>query len=114
MRISDWSSDVCSSDLGNVPAGRIHKKTLTPSARCPPPSRRSAGAPRSRPATGRCHPPNRAGGNRRNAHGRPDRKSVGKGKSVAGGVDLGGRRTPENKTHRNTQDSTERKDSETK
>src|SRR3546814_20602414 len=73
MRISDWSSDVCSSDLRAgagrpVQARRLHR-------------RRTVCAGRARQRAGRRH--------RRCP---PDRKSVVEGKSVSVRVDLGGRR----------------------
>src|SRR3546814_4266111 len=40
MRISDWSSDVCSSDLAHVPSAHSHPPAVVV---CPPPQR-SAGA----------------------------------------------------------------------
>src|SRR3546814_4259069 len=40
MRISDWSSDVCSSDLGAPPDRRGHRRR----ARCRPATRRGSGA----------------------------------------------------------------------
>src|SRR3546814_17435327 len=93
MRISDWSSDVCSSDLcadvGDQDARR--------------------GAPRARrdrrPCAGQL---SRADGPqpRRLVQ---DRKSVVEGKSVSVRVDLGGRRIIKKKTKTNTQaDSTTR------
>src|SRR3546814_10937129 len=69
MRISDWSSDVCSSDLG-----RAARPTAPGRARGRP-GRRARRAGRRRPRA--C---------------RADRKSVVKGKSVSVRVDLGGRR----------------------
>src|SRR3546814_3780705 len=44
MRISDWSSDVCSSDLKNLPRGRIIKdETLADIASHPPRSQEELG-----------------------------------------------------------------------
>src|SRR3546814_15593786 len=96
MRISDWSSDVCSSDLALSPevgsSSRHEGRALSLSC--------LAASQRSSPVTGvemadRVHP-----GTTRNdtedrmpIKERPiDRKSVGKGKSVSGSVDFGGRR----------------------
>src|SRR3546814_16932642 len=78
MRISDWSSDVCSSDLllpdrADGRGGAAHQAAVRP-ALC------------------------RGGGDRRRADDalcavrRQDRKSVVSGKSVSVRVDLGGRR----------------------
>src|SRR3546814_9380066 len=87
MRISDWSSDVCSSDLG-PPSG---------TGRCR--GRKAGGYRRARSRGRRKHSrdlrPWRPGGyccrNRASAR-RQDRKSVVEGKSVAGRVEPGGRR----------------------
>src|SRR3546814_10368618 len=88
MRISDWSSDVCSSDLpvSNAPA--------RPQAECRHPGGLENQHQRS------SSPPPRNGGrwvrNHRTAwritSSSVDRKSVVKGKSVSVRVDLGGRR----------------------
>src|SRR3546814_16123389 len=96
MRISDWSSDVCSSDLasGRSSGGRAG---IEPGPR----ERRLRAGARGRPTS--CWSVTRCawcGGFSRAAkpgktspaaqsEGR-DRKSVGEGKSVAGRVDLGG------------------------
>src|SRR3546814_15508211 len=71
MRISDWSSDVCSSDLGKMtlPITSWHADEGLPNAR---PLARCAAMPLS--------------------FDREDRKSVVSGKSVSVRVDLGGRR----------------------
>src|SRR3546814_8884086 len=45
MRISDWSSDVCSSDLGNEPAARPHHRR---DCRRDSGSRKPDGAPQAR------------------------------------------------------------------
>src|SRR3546814_20567576 len=100
MRISDWSSDVCSSDLS--PPG------------CPPrcgPARRPSPAPLTAGVLPELEPPlpapphpallalvwlrQRPAPARR----REDRKSVVKGKRVSVRVDLGGRRLIKKKTH---------------
>src|SRR3546814_13536037 len=91
MRISDWSSDVCSSDLARADAARrttdvpgpppvagvegpLPHRLLRLGRQPPPvPRRRRRDPPRRRPA-------------------REERKSVVAGKSVAVRVDLGGRR----------------------
>src|SRR3546814_19078331 len=98
MRISDWSSDVCSSDLGTngtVIAQRTNRdrlpRTVEQRGRWPCPSalllRRKAG--RSDAAA---HPTHGAGGARQHGVGQEDRKSVVEGKRVSVSVDLGGRR----------------------
>src|SRR3546814_12462816 len=89
MRISDWSSDVCSSDL--VPVG---------SHRPAPPVPRDAGPDRRRdpcphlPRRNRRRTRSRGSGRGRRVAYRcgGDRKSVVSGKSVSVSVDLGGRR----------------------
>src|SRR3546814_13330567 len=84
MRISDWSSDVCSSDLPSPPPAPVRRAV----AGCPPatlPSDApSAAVPRFRPAW-------RAG-----AAAWSDRQSVVWGQSVSVRVDLGGRRRIQN------------------
>src|SRR3546814_19360312 len=95
MRISDWSSDVCSSDL-NQPReppkrktrGCRHPRTLACSIRRRNDFRRRSGA---------FHP---------QAASSPfaaDRKSVVEGKSVSVRVDLGGRRIIKKKKKRERQ-----------
>src|SRR3546814_12365773 len=73
MRISDWSSDVCSSDLPPHPG--FHRRG---------PCRGRSGWTRPPPPSSRCSLPAR--------YCRTDRKSVVLGKSVSVRVDLGGRR----------------------
>src|SRR3546814_19232732 len=89
MRISDWSSDVCSSDLL---AGAARLSSRRP---CPPPDGGSAAAAAERAQ--RADP-------RRDRVGRlsrsGDRKSVVQGKSVSVRVDLGGRRILKKKNKR--------------
>src|SRR3546814_16341992 len=93
MRISDWSSDVCSSDLharlperpagvlrGQGRGGRCPRQRAARSAEAGEAGRQAAGAARQR---GR-------GARRRARHGRSDERSVGKECVVR--VDLGGRR----------------------
>src|SRR3546814_19703577 len=88
MRISDWSSDVCSSDLGG-PARPCRRRRTRPEARRPArrerPCRWSGGRSECRaPARSSCGRP---------VPPRPgDRKSVVEGKSVSVRVDLGGGR----------------------
>src|SRR3546814_5461413 len=94
MRISDWSSDVCSSDLsfrGQVSA--LSSLVLTKNGQSTKPvlgwlSR----------ATCRTNCTNRCCG----LSNPPDRKSVVSGKSVSVRVDLGGRRIIKNKTTKQT------------
>src|SRR3546814_17837599 len=100
MRISDWSSDVCSSDLGDTGSieatadqrafGAILHQIEAEIGPAPPP------APRNDPFA-------RAGGvvqQDQSAHDDLDRKSVEEGKSVTVSVDLGGRRIiKKTKTH---------------
>src|SRR3546814_12290183 len=86
MRISDWSSDVCSSDLGctstSAPTSPTGCSTCSTTSACPmrrgPTWPARPAPPRERPPP----PPPRWG----------DRKRVLEGKSVSGRVDLGGRR----------------------
>src|SRR3546814_13640102 len=85
MRISDWSSDVCSSDLPAVLPGRgAHPRRPGLHARHPP--RPLLGGTGGRDlAAPRCRRPGR--------RPQPDRKSVAPGKSESVRVDHGGRRT---------------------
>src|SRR3546814_18030088 len=91
MRISDWSSDVCSSDLRSATPNSQRAKLKRPM------DRRGTGRRRRRV----CHPTKSTGGKLAFSQGsgrpRPDRKSVVKGKRVAVCVDLGGRRVINNK-----------------
>src|SRR3546814_13072007 len=97
MRISDWSSDVCSSDLGELgpalphrdlrPRGRAEGDERPPLA-LPLPHRGRGGALHHR---GDDTPGDHAGR-------RQDRKSVVGGKGVSARVDLGGRRVVKKKT----------------
>src|SRR3546814_17705206 len=80
MRISDWSSDVCSSDLpgaGAAAAGDGERQAAV------------APGPRLRASAGLGH---------RRSGDAGDRKSVVSGKSVSVRVDLGGRRIIKKKT----------------
>src|SRR3546814_20314653 len=78
MRISDWSSDVCSSDLGKRGNGGVRRRPETVTMRRFATSGGTAGVPSRRQGP--------------DALEREDRKSVVKGKSVSVRVDLGGRR----------------------
>src|SRR3546814_18175154 len=82
MRISDWSSDVCSSDLSRR-ASPLHYRNRRVRARNAATPRRSSVFPPPRP-------PQREPGQ--------DRKSVVSGKSVSVRVDLGGGRIIKKKT----------------
>src|SRR3546814_3895777 len=84
MRISDWSSDVCSSDLPDARTGEGAGGTAA-----------GVAAPAQRPPGAGADRPGRAGADRRQ-----ERKSVVKGKSVSVRVDLGGRRIIKKKTTR--------------
>src|SRR3546814_16821676 len=107
MRISDWSSDVCSSDLGPLPGLQQHRLAVRrrPSALAPPPRHVGELEADHAPAVG-----GEAGGEeahegcvhrragavgegegerRRSGRGR---KSVGEGEGVSVSVDLGGGR----------------------
>src|SRR3546814_14688910 len=91
MRISDWSSDVCSSDLASAGSGRrggsaSHSLHGQPGSALRFPARRSSGW-RLPPAAGTAF---RAGQQRSPAE--EDRKSDVKGKSVAVRVEPGGDR----------------------
>src|SRR3546814_13893341 len=109
MRISDWSSDVCSSDLegkrfarrlsdGDEIFGKVESVRCDRDAKCRGRCKESIGFCWIEPNL----PVNRAVCRRKFVRwatpegakpGRgEDRKSVGKGKSVSGRVDLGGRR----------------------
>src|SRR3546814_12751003 len=95
MRISDWSSDVCSSDLGSTrPREPVGRKTRLPRRRRQRTTTKNAPASRG------------VGDHRTGRQGRPasvlfllDRKSVVYGKSVSVRVDLGGRRIIKNKQY---------------
>src|SRR3546814_16213953 len=94
MRISDWSSDVCSSDLSRAPApGRGQRRPSPPDRRWP-----STGTARTAGRGGR-----RRGSRGSRARARRDRKSVVEGKSVSVRVDLGGRRIIKKKKNINNQ-----------
>src|SRR3546814_17244582 len=101
MRISDWSSDVCSSDLAPgagdpaaLQAPRAHHyQGFAGAARS-----RSAGAVGRAAAGQRFGQPDHAG-----RRAETDRKSVVSGKSVSVRVDIGGRRIIKKKTNRLSQ-----------
>src|SRR3546814_10128184 len=78
MRISDWSSDVCSSDLHSSVAADIDAVHGDQCRSCDG-VQRGAGLGRV------------AHGSQDDAEIRSDRKSVGSGKRVSARVDLGGR-----------------------
>src|SRR3546814_15837200 len=105
MRISDWSSDVCSSDLGAHPPGAAHQDQGQP---------RGQGAPRrgQDPARRRQAGPGETEEGLMyaftiEAADKPDmyrqlidRKSVVSGKSVSVSVDRGGRRNIKKKKYK--------------
>src|SRR3546814_17928199 len=99
MRISDWSSDVCSSDLGPLARSGLAGPGCPRKLAGQGDRSAAAGARRRCPGTGDGPRPwLPAGGGpadrRLTGAGRaaPDRKSVVSGKSVSVRVDLGGRR----------------------
>src|SRR3546814_15524516 len=97
MRISDWSSDVCSSDLQGCRARRL----LLGLRRGGPGAGRSheaAGTLLPLPPQGRRRPPPDGELTLQPARYTGDRKSAGLGKSVSVRVDLGGRRLIKKKT----------------
>src|SRR3546814_13832400 len=100
MRISDWSSDVCSSDLPSpCPGGPgllqgqrlsgVADHRAVPRRTLPPGAQHQCRQPGQEPSCGRA--PGAGGG---------DRKSVGRGKSVAVRVDIGGSRSIKKKNIR--------------
>src|SRR3546814_16010445 len=104
MRISDWSSDVCSSDLRRTPL-RLLKALPQQRKLCGrKPALRDGGPGTDRPRATRRQGIARAGQRthlqRRDPApaGRVDRKSVVEGKSVSVRVDLGGCRIIKKKT----------------
>src|SRR3546814_17083950 len=107
MRISDWSSDVCSSDLGAAPI--MQGRCAQPVVRAPTPwqARPKWGPWRQDQACGidRAEKPPSTSfdfAQERLASPAKDRKSVVEGKSVSGRVDLGGRSIiTKNKTNYN-------------
>src|SRR3546814_17472859 len=100
MRISDWSSDVCSSDLD-----ALH---LVAGAAC---VQQQVGAFARQPQGGGPADAPRGAGDESGLSGQKaiaflwqDRKSVVWGKSVSVSVDLGGRRIMKKKNTKNTRD----------
>src|SRR3546814_15950354 len=88
MRISDWSSDVCSSDLHR--AGRIHKNVSILDSAARPGEREEPG---NQPPSPDEHIKSDRGdrvGAAAKRRGRRDQKSGVTGTSGAGGVDPGG------------------------
>src|SRR3546814_11767706 len=109
MRISDWSSDVCSSDLGAVDAGEIFELAAARFLVEPLHIARLGDLDRRidedfDELAVRDHRAHHFTFNtkRRDERGQQDRKSVVSGKSVSVRVDLGGRRLLKNKRLRNT------------
>src|SRR3546814_18514472 len=95
MRISDWSSDVCSSDLAadeNAQRQRNVDEAQWAGAQVEPMQANEAAADPQQPGNRRLDARRRVA--RRLLPHRPahERKSVGEGKRVAVRVDLGGRR----------------------
>src|SRR3546814_17636664 len=100
MRISDWSSDVCSSDLAFLPRARSTSRQASLGDRC------RSGRPDQLPQAGPARPDGRT---RWSCQNRPfampepvhawklDRKSVVSGKGVAGRLDHGGSRLDKKK-----------------
>src|SRR3546814_17963299 len=112
MRISDWSSDVCSSDLGAIPypgddneadADRAGEEQPLGTQEHAGGHRRHQDPEPPTPA-GFLHEAHPGEDGQASAGGAGDRKSVGYGKSVAVRVDLGGRRSLKKKktTHPQT------------
>src|SRR3546814_18939033 len=110
MRISDWSSDVCSSDLVEADAGEDRLAVAAGADQRA--ERRGAdvdhrggfGAGQDRAQRQRQFDPPQPRARRQADRGRgPDRKSGGSGKSVAVRVDLGGRRVIKKKKKQNKQ-----------
>src|SRR3546814_17200655 len=98
MRISDWSSDVCSSDLGGLEDSEKNKRSISPHPwRFPPFGREEW--PRRLPAIFG-GPTTCIRGRSAREHLRADRKSVVEGKSVSVRVALGGRRIIKKKKNR--------------
>src|SRR3546814_16641856 len=87
MRISDWSSDVCSSDLR---AARMRGAVPAPS--CPIAGQGGISSDELSRSSGLRHAAQAASPERAVATRRGDRKSVVEGKRVSVRVDLGGRR----------------------
>src|SRR3546814_18155945 len=90
MRISDWSSDVCSSDLSHV-AGSCNKNEVSGCAAVYQRMARTARG-EARGARPKCAAGGTLAADVRAGDLQGDRKSVGTGKSVSVRVDVGGRR----------------------
>src|SRR3546814_16866541 len=105
MRISDWSSDVCSSDLGLVLRGP--GAAGADRARAGPDRRAAVAQDPGRPRRGRVPAADLHEAARRPPDGvlrtdrAADRKSVVQGKSESVRVDLGGRRNIKKTNHKN-------------
>src|SRR3546814_17472043 len=93
MRISDWSSDVCSSDLAEefALAGR-HARSLPAGGGARMVALVDMGKAMPEYFAARVGPAAQAAGELRIACQKPDRQSVVEGQSVSVQVDLGGRR----------------------
>src|SRR3546814_18820622 len=91
LRISDWSSDVCSSDLGSA-THVLHLPAVLQNHARRAAGQRSRLRCASRPASFRTHK------NRDHRFPPQDRKSVVSGKRVSGRVKTGGRRIIKKKT----------------
>src|SRR3546814_12552856 len=91
MRISDWSSDVCSSDL----ITKLDTHAYHPHRLCPHPLVSARAAPQHDPGH---HARGVRAASERGAAVAGDRKSVVEGKSVSVRVDLGGRSIIKKKT----------------
>src|SRR3546814_18029584 len=115
MRISDWSSDVCSSDLSFIRIARLSRVTpalLTRMSSLPPSASTARGtSPSTSAGSDRLHgrtpasPPISAA----TAFRASDRKSVVEGTSVSVSVDLGGRRMIQKKTQKKYDQNYKRK-----
>src|SRR3546814_11368136 len=112
MRISDWSSDVCSSDLDAGEEGRLGQ---SPARHVSADGRRPAREAVRRAGPALFGPARRLSADHQGGHPRigrsadgdhrVDRKSVVEGKSVAVRVDLGGRRIIKKKKTKNKKDN---------
>src|SRR3546814_20243750 len=105
MRISDWSSDVCSSDLIGKLQMRRHIRHRPSQGVAIDPAAAQAGTMRAyhiqmRVIANMQHLPGRQLQTRTGGMEDADRKSVVWGKSVSVRVDLGGRRSMKKKTRR--------------
>src|SRR3546814_12056823 len=94
MRISDWSSDVCSSDLAAMPARYRDRGPFQAATAFALPWGRDRAPGRGAPGRTPADPARRRPAQPRH----PARKSVVSGKRVAVRVDLGGRRLIKKKT----------------